>query len=182
MNMKARYLITGTVMLGVFSALVSQADNIVNFSSRQSASQNPQYNEECGSCHFAYQPWLLPRRSWQAIMSKQGLQQHFGGNIEFVDSSVENGIRAFLLENSAETYRHEDARKILRSIPQNETPIRISQTPYFYHQHGNIPMRFIKQDAVGSIANCNNCHTRADVGNYDDDFINIPGVGRWDDD
>jgi len=41
---------------------------------------NTLYQQECGSCHFAYQPGLLPARSWSTIM--QGLDQHFGENAE----------------------------------------------------------------------------------------------------
>ena len=29
---------------------------------------NPVYVEECGSCHMAYPPGLLPALSWQKIM------------------------------------------------------------------------------------------------------------------
>ena len=36
---------------------------------------NVDYQNECGACHFAYQPGLLPARSWQALMT--GLDQHF---------------------------------------------------------------------------------------------------------
>ncbi|HPQ24397.1 MAG TPA: cytochrome C, partial [Gammaproteobacteria bacterium] len=41
---------------------------------------NPLYLQECGSCHFAYQPGLLPARSWNNLMG--GLENHFGENAE----------------------------------------------------------------------------------------------------
>jgi len=36
----------------------------------------PIYKEECGACHFAYQPELLPSGSWEKILA--GLEDHFG--------------------------------------------------------------------------------------------------------
>ena len=41
---------------------------------------NPTFKEECGACHFAYQPELLPSGSWGKILS--GLEDHFGEVIE----------------------------------------------------------------------------------------------------
>ena len=36
----------------------------------------PAYTQECGSCHLAYPPGLLPALSWQRLMG--GLDRHFG--------------------------------------------------------------------------------------------------------
>ena len=41
---------------------------------------NPTYKEECGACHFAYQPELLPSGSWEKILA--GHENHFGEGIE----------------------------------------------------------------------------------------------------
>lgn len=41
--------------------------------------QNPAYTEECGTCHDAYHPSLLPAASWQAMMA--GLEDHFGEEV-----------------------------------------------------------------------------------------------------
>ncbi|MBW2142417.1 MAG: cytochrome C, partial [Deltaproteobacteria bacterium] len=30
---------------------------------------NPTFQDECGSCHFAYQPALLPSGSWDRILN-----------------------------------------------------------------------------------------------------------------
>ena len=45
-----------------------------------------QYNEICGSCHFPYQPGLLPAVSWGKIMSDT--DNHFGKTLKL--SSVES--------------------------------------------------------------------------------------------
>ena len=47
---------------------------------------NPVYKEECGSCHMAYPPGLLPARSWTKVMS--GLDNHFGDNAELDAASI----------------------------------------------------------------------------------------------
>ncbi|MDH5218993.1 MAG: diheme cytochrome c, partial [Gammaproteobacteria bacterium] len=38
------------------------------------------YKEECSACHMAYQPGLLPARSWEKMMDN--LADHFGENAE----------------------------------------------------------------------------------------------------
>ena len=36
------------------------------------------YTQECGSCHLAFPPSLLPKASWQRVMS--GLDKHYGSD------------------------------------------------------------------------------------------------------
>ena len=38
----------------------------------------PAYTQECGSCHVAYPPGMLPARSWQRIVA--GLENHYGSD------------------------------------------------------------------------------------------------------
>jgi hypothetical protein len=40
----------------------------------------PLYKDECGSCHFAYPPTMLPAASWERVMA--GLGAHFGDNAD----------------------------------------------------------------------------------------------------
>ena len=47
---------------------------------------NPTYTENCGACHFAYQPGLLPSGSWDKIL--KGLADHFGEAVEFDPESM----------------------------------------------------------------------------------------------
>ncbi|WP_297441027.1 diheme cytochrome c [Sulfurimonas sp.] len=141
---------------------------------------NKLYIEECGSCHFAYQPGLLPERSWKKLMAN--LEDHFQ-----TDASLEEQDRktllAYLIKNSADkAHQYKRSKKIDRSIPSSQTPIAITQTPYFKHEHYEIPKRFIIQKEVRSLANCAACHTKADKGLYSESFIAIPNYGRWDDD
>ena len=53
------------------------------------ADTNPAYEEECGSCHMAYPPGLLPGVSWQRLMAE--LDNHFGDNAEIDALALQDG-------------------------------------------------------------------------------------------
>ncbi|MCW8830613.1 MAG: diheme cytochrome c [Gammaproteobacteria bacterium] len=141
--------------------------------------KNPKYQEECGGCHFAYQPGLLPEKSWRKMMA--GLDDHFGDNAE-LDAETHKAMLGYLVANSADKSNYKRSRRIVGSLRQGEVPLRISDTVYFKRKHNEIPMRYlIDNEAVGSYSNCGACHTHADEGSYDEDEVTIPGVGRWED-
>jgi len=134
--------------------------------------KNTVYKEECGSCHFAYQPGLLPARSWNKIMGN--LENHFDENAE-LDADVQKVLTAYLVKNSAETSNYKRSRKILNSLSKNATPLRITQTPYFIRKHDEVPNRVFKNNPkLGSFSQCDACHTEADKGSYDEDAVRIP--------
>lgn len=137
------------------------------------------YIKECASCHFAYQPGLLPERSWIKLMS--GLDNHF--DTDAVLSPEDNQkILKYLVENSAEKFtNYKRSRKINKSIESYETPIAVSDTRYFIKKHKDIRKDLITQKEVISIANCIACHTTANKGLYSERDINIPNYGKWED-
>jgi len=140
---------------------------------------DPLYQEECGSCHFAYPPGLLPGASWKRIMA--GLEDHFGDNAE-LDAATENRIRGYLFAFAADGSPYRRSRAIMNSVRyMPEPPMRITETPYFRHEHREIPPKIIKLPEVGSLSRCNACHQRADQGSFREREIWIKGVGRWDD-
>lgn len=140
---------------------------------------NAVYKEECSSCHFAYQPGLLPQRSWQRLM--KGLDEHFGDNAE-LDEAVHSEISHYLEANAADRSRTGRSPGIARSIPRGQAPLRISKTDYFRRKHHEIPDRLvIGNPKVGSYSNCNACHSKADAGSFDEHQVVIAGYGRWDD-
>ena len=137
------------------------------------------YETECGSCHFAYQAGWLPARSWKKIMGT--LDQHFGENAE-LDQVTRDNITAYLVAEAADNRPNRKSRKILRSIAEDETPVRISTLRYINRKHDEIPARFIEGNAkVGSRANCVACHTGAASGNFNEHGVTIPGHGYWED-
>ena len=143
------------------------------------ATQNPVYMVECGSCHMAYPAGLLPARSWDKLMS--GLDDHFGDNAELSTESHKI-ISDYLSAESADNQASRLARKFNRAIDKNSTPVRITDTAYFKHQHDEIPTRLVTANSkVNSFSNCNSCHKDAAKGVFNEDDVKIPGYGRWDD-
>ncbi len=140
---------------------------------------NDMYKEECGSCHFAYQPGLLPERSWEKIMDN--LENHFDENAE-LDQETQIELTKYLVANAADYADYKRSRRIMDSLGANEAPLRITETPYFIHEHDEIPSRMVtKNPELGSFSKCAACHVNAGKGSYEDDEVRIPGVGRWDD-
>ena len=140
---------------------------------------NLAYREECGSCHFAFQPGLLPEKSWRKMMT--GLENHFGDNAE-LDAKTQNSLLDYLVTNSADKSNYKRSKRIMGSLRQGEVPLRISDTVYFIRKHDEIPMRYVTDNKdVASYSKCEACHTRAESGSYDDDEVIIPGAGRWED-
>ena len=138
------------------------------------AADNPAYQAECGSCHIAYPPMLLPGRSWQKIMA--GLDDHFGENAE-LDEETRRQIEDYLVRVSDRV----SYRKLFRNLGDS-APMRITELPYFVHEHDEIPARFIEgNDQVQSLSQCGACHREAERGLFDEDDVYIAGVGRWDD-
>ncbi len=131
---------------------------------------NSTYEEECGACHFPYQPELLPSGSWKKIMA--GLDDHFGEEIE-IDTESINAISGYLISNSAEKSSAKRAVKIVRSL-RGRTPIRISEIPYIIEKHDEVDPKIFNRESIGSLANCIACHITAEKGIYDDDNVVIP--------
>ncbi|MBL7003112.1 MAG: diheme cytochrome c [Gammaproteobacteria bacterium] len=163
-----------TLSLGLLSIPVVWSD-----SERFSSSFNSNYKEECGSCHIAFPAGLLPERSWSKILNN--LDDHFGDNAELDEDSLKQ-INNFLSNNSSDKSSYRKASKFSRSIPRNKTLIRITDIPYFKHEHDEIPMQMIVNNPkVKTLSRCEACHSGAEKGRFDEDDINIPGYGRWDD-
>lgn len=143
------------------------------------ATSNPLYQEECGSCHMAYPPGLLPARSWDKMMHE--LDDHFGDNAE-LDEATHRSITEFLLVNSADKSEYRRSKKFSRSINANQVPTRITETPYFKHEHDEIPSRMVKGNPkVNSFSQCDTCHSKAQQGSFNEHDVRIPDYGRWDD-
>lgn len=141
--------------------------------------QNQIYTEECGACHFPYQAGFLPERSWRKLMAN--LNDHFGDNAE-MSVEKQQQILAYLTANSADKSDFKRSRRIMSSLSESETPLRITDTSYFKAWHREVPNRLVKEnDQVRSFSNCNACHQTAKTGSYSEGNIKIPGHGRWDD-
>jgi len=102
------------------------------------------YRSECGSCHVAYPPKLLPAQSWRQLMGR--LERHFGSDAS-LDAATRQDIEGYLAANAGR-----------RGAPPGPEP-RITRTRWFFKEHG----------VVKNPSNCTACHAGAEQGNFDDD-------------
>lgn len=138
----------------------------------------PLYREECGSCHMAYPPGLLPAVSWEKIMA--GLDRHFGENAE-LGNEERIAILNYLLDRAAGRADYRLSNRMIAGMGQ--VPMRITELPYFRHEHREIPPWVVRNNpGVRSFSQCNACHPRAERGIFDEHEVRIPGYGRFDDD
>jgi hypothetical protein len=130
---------------------------------------NATVKTECSACHMLYQPQMLPKRSWQAIVD--GLAKHFGEDASLPPAKTAEVV-AYLIANAA------DARgagnKFLTGLTAAATPLRIAETPYWLRKHRKIQPDVWTRASVGGKANCQACHQGAATGDYDDDGVRIP--------
>jgi hypothetical protein len=131
---------------------------------------NPTYREECGACHFVYQPELLPSGSWERILA--GIEDHFGEAIELEPESKKI-IAEYLKANGAEHSSAKRAVKIMGSLG-SRAPLRITEIPYIQEKHHEVSSKALKRESIGSLSNCSACHTTAEKGVYEDDYVVIP--------
>lgn len=132
---------------------------------KASAVQNQAYQKTCGSCHFAYQPGLLPIASWEKTMTAG----HFGE----IDKMIRKEISDYLKANSADKSTWEVSGKILSSL-KGKAPEKITDVPYIRNKHRGLDKDIFKRPSIGSAANCRACHQKAEQGIYEDDDVVIP--------
>ena len=137
-----------------------------NHGEKQLAPVNNQtYKDQCGACHFAYQPELLPSASWEKILT--GLDNHFGQAIE-LDPDSNKAIAEYLKTQAAEKSTATVSVKIMQSVGST-TPLRITETPYIKKKHNEISPNALKKESIESLSNCLGCHKTAKKGIYLDD-------------
>jgi len=175
--MKTLTIITTAVSLLTLTYTVSLlADNDESKGPGVVPVNNSLYAEECSACHFAYQPGLMPARSWQQIMAN--LEDHFGENAE-LEAEDQKALTDYLVKNAAEFSQHKRSVKIMRSLSRHKTPVRITEIPYIVRKHDELSPQMVKENPLSY---CDKCHTSANRGSYSERYINIPGYGSWDDD
>jgi hypothetical protein len=125
-----------------------------------------QWQHECGSCHLAFHPSLLPARSWQVML---GEQDHFGEDLAF-DAKAVASLSSYASAHSAEHAETPTAWKIASRTPAGSTPLRIIETPYWKRRHAGVTdadwQRVKKIDCAG-------CHLDAELGTFEPGAIRI---------
>lgn len=122
---------------------------------------NARYQAECGSCHLAYPPQLLPAATWRRIMGR--LDQHFG-----TDATLDAGAAAEIgnfLDRAAGTGKR---------VAGAGDSLRITQTPWFLRKHDEVPAATWRRPGIGGPGNCAACHAAAPQGNFDEHDVRIP--------
>jgi hypothetical protein len=112
---------------------------------------------ECGACHMPYPPQVLPARSWQALI--KGLANHFNENAS-LDAATSKKILGYLTAHAADAPG--ENHMFMRGLPDDTTPLRITDTPVWRHIHGPIPESVFANPKVMTKANCGACHEGAD--------------------
>ena len=125
---------------------------------------DPATLSECGSCHLAFPPSMLPAASWTRMMAE--LQDHFGDDAS-LDADTTAAITRYLVANAGDAggYR----RDILRGLPRGAAPQRITELPKWVHEHDEVSAAEWRAKDVGSKVNCPACHIDADKGYFEDD-------------
>lgn len=134
---------------------------------------NETWKTECGDCHLAFHPVLLPARSWKRIMTEQ--EEHFEEALG-LDNETLLEITQFLVTNASESGLTEVAHKITDSIPPGEVPLRITETAYWKSKHEEIEKKYWENELVGSNINCSACHYDAEQGWFEDSNMELPDL------
>ena len=165
-------MMTAILTFGAYGVLVHALEGPPQYA------QDEVYMEECGACHLAYPPDLLPVESWQKVMA--GLDDHFGDNAE-LDEETAGHIAGYLEANGLSRSRPSKMSRLLRGLPA-DPPLRITELPAFVNLHYMIPRELeVDELAEGFLSPCADCHKEALQGIYDAERLH-PGYGPgvWD--
>jgi hypothetical protein len=121
----------------------------------------PSYTQECGACHLAFPPGLLPAASWQRVMAT--LPRHYGADAS-LDATTTRELAAWLA-------RHAGTGKRAGSEPPQD---RITQAPWFLREHREVAAATWKLPAVKTAAHCVACHAQAEQGDFNEHNVRIP--------
>lgn len=123
---------------------------------------DPVVKEECGSCHLAFAPSMLPASSWQRMMGN--LKNHFGDDAS-LDPDAAAKITSYLVANAADTGGRRYSGRLL-SGATGSAPQRITELPKWVHEHRKVPDWEWRHKDVRTKANCIACHADAEQGYY----------------
>lgn len=152
MKLSNRWMTLALASMGLTLSIGALADM------RISTASNPSWKAECGSCHLAYPPSLLPAESWRAMMA--GLDKHFGVDAS-VDAKTAAEIGAFLQKHAGKSRG-------------GKPSLRITETAWFKHEHDEVGAAVWRNPKVKTPSNCAACHRGAEQGNYDEHDIRLP--------
>lgn len=121
------------------------------------------YRSECGDCHAAFPPGLLPQRSWRRLFETQ--DEHFGDDLGLDEDTV-GELLEYTERNAADDSRYHRSKSIMRSIELHETPLRITEVPHIMLKHKSIPRNLLENIGLKGVSNCDVCHGRVEEGSF----------------
>lgn len=119
------------------------------------------YETECASCHMAYPPGLLGRKSWQNLMSS--LDSHFGTDAS-IPSKDREALTTWLVSHAA------TGKQFSETSPEN----RITTSAWFIREHKKVKTEVWRRSGVKSPSNCGACHMDAGSGVFHDTNVKVP--------
>jgi cytochrome b len=122
--------------------------------------QDAAWNDECGSCHLAYHPSLLPARSWARTFAEQ--ESHFGEDLGLSNEALQH-LQAYAARNAAEALASPVAWKMATTVAAAQAPLRISATAYWEERHASLEAA--TWERVRRAA-CGECHRDAEAGTF----------------
>jgi hypothetical protein len=128
------------------------------------------YAATCGSCHWAYAPQLLPKKSWEIALASLG--DHFGSEV-VLSEQQKRAVSDHLLSGAADVSSSELSRKVMRSLG-GAAPSRVTEVPYIQRKHRKLAPDVLARRGVGGLANCIACHPGATDLDFEDDRVRIP--------
>lgn len=158
--------IAGTLALGLagllWSAAVEAQGRAGRYAQPAPSPGEAAFKEECGACHMPFPAYMLPARSWIALMDN--LNKHFKDNAS-VDPDTQKLIESYLVANAGDA-PGQNAR-FLRGLDRTQTPLRITETPYWQREHRRIDQAALTRRNAKSAAACQACHRDALQGDFD---------------
>ncbi|HVO88056.1 MAG TPA: hypothetical protein VMV45_05910 [Casimicrobiaceae bacterium] len=125
---------------------------------------DPAYAKECGVCHMAYPPQLLPSEGWRKIMSNLG--DHFGESAQ-LDAALTRKLTDFLVANSAEHAANQISIEVMQSIKPGAVPDRITGVPFIAGLHSAmLDPRWGGNPRPKTLAECGVCHYQVEAGDF----------------
>jgi mono/diheme cytochrome c family protein len=112
---------------------------------------NETARKDCGACHMAYQPALLPAQSWQAIFGD--LADHFGDDASLADS-VREEVANYYIAHAGGT--------------GGTASSRITESSWWLDEHEDVKASRWSRPEVKFKGNCIACHEGAEQGSYED--------------
>lgn len=127
------------------------------------------WTSECGGCHLAYHPSLLPERSWSKLFATQG--SHFGEDLALEGATLEH-LEDFAVSHAAERLDSPVAWKMATTIEPDAAPVRITETAYWRERHERLDEATWKRVHR---SDCGACHKDAVRGTFAPGAIEVRG-------